>query len=163
VAALALVTVLTACGGGSSAPSGSTPASHESTTPAANATAPTDVAAATADVKTNWTTFFDYRTPRAKQISLLENGDQLGPAVRFAARLQHKQGLKQLVKVKSVAFTSATQANVQYALYNGTTVLLPAANGVAVDVDGTWKVSASTFCTLVSLGNGSKPVRSCPS
>jgi hypothetical protein len=162
IAVLALV----GCGGSSSpqASSSSPPVSTDTTTPpAATATAPADVAAATAAVKTDWTTFFLYKTPRATQISLLEHGDTLGPAVKFAARLQAKQHLKQVVKVTKVTFTSPTQASIIYALLNGTTTLLGAANGTAVLDGGTWKVSEATFCTLVTLGNGSKPVPSCPS
>jgi hypothetical protein len=129
--------------------------------PASSATTGTSTSPAAAEVKKNWTAFFFYKTPRAKQISLLENGDQLGPAIKFAARLQAKQSLEQNVKVKEVSFTSEEHATVQYALRNGTTELLPAAQGDAVLVDGTWKVSQATFCTLVELGNGSKPVPSC--
>ena len=33
--------------------------------------------------------------------------------------------------------------------------------GHAVLVDGTWKVSKTTFCTLVELGNNEKPVAGC--
>ena len=42
-----------------------------------------------------------------------------------------------------------------------TQVLLPAASGQAVLVDGTWRVSKSTFCTLVTLGNNNEPVEGC--
>jgi type II secretory pathway component HofQ len=154
---------LAGCGGSSSPNSPGTPtAATDTTPPAAAATAPADTTTATAEVKANWTKFFNYRTPRVQQLALLESGDQLGPAVKFAAKLQAKQSLKQNVKVAKVAFTTPTQASVSYALYNGTTALLNAASGVAVLVDGTWKVSETTFCTLVQLGNASKPVPSCP-
>jgi hypothetical protein len=160
-----VVPILLAAGCGGSDSDGepaSSATTGTSTSPAAAApTAPADEAAAAAEVKKNWTAFFFYKTPRAKQISLLENGDQLGPAIKFAARLQAKQSLEQNVKVKEVSFTSEEHATVQYALRNGTTELLPAAQGDAVLVDGTWKVSQATFCTLVELGNGSKPVPSC--
>ena len=168
---LALVPVLVAlaaaaCGGSSSPaanPGNATTTPPAATTPPpAAGTAPANPTAATAQVKKDWTTFFLYTTPRATQISLLENGAQLGPAVRFAANLQAKQHLKQVVKVAKVTFTSPTQASVIYALLNGTTPLLGAANGTAVLVNGTWKVSEATFCTLVQLGNGSKSVPSCP-
>jgi hypothetical protein len=164
--ALFSAVVVTACGGssGGTTPGASntpsTPAAS-STTPAPAETAPADAAGATTEIKTNWTKFFNYKTPRPQQIALLENGDQLGPAIAFAANLQKKQHLKELVKVHTVAFTSPTQANVGYALYNGTKVLLPTAGGVALLVNGKWKVSKATFCTLVTLGNGNKPVPSC--
>jgi hypothetical protein len=164
IVAVGLVTALAAgCGGSSSG--GTTPASNPSsagsTTPASTATAPADTTGATTEIKANWAKFFNYKTPRQQQIGLLEDGDQLGPAIRFAAKLQKKQHLKQGAKVTTVTFTSPTNANVGYKLLNGSTPLLNAASGVAILVDGTWKVSKLTFCTLVTLGNTGKPVPSC--
>lgn len=167
VAVLAALSLLLAagCGGGSSSGGGSTTttAGGETTTtlPTAEATAPADAAAAEAEVKTNWTTFFDYRTPLAKEYTLLQGGQALAPAVHKAQQEQKATQLKQLVKVKSVEFTSPTQATVHYSLYNGSKVLLQNSAGVAVLEDGTWKVSKITFCTLVELGNNGKPVQSC--
>ena len=48
-----------------------------------------------------------------------------------------------------MTFTSPTTAQVTYKLLNGNQVLLPAATGQAVLVNGTWMVSKVTFCTLV--------------
>jgi hypothetical protein len=165
IATLALA--LSGCGGSghSGSPANTSPSASGSATTSAGATAsaPADEAAATVEITTAWQKFFYYKTPRAQQIALLENGDKLGPAVKFAAQLQAQQGLKQVVKVSKVSFTTPTQAAVSYALLNGTLTLLPAASGNAVLVGTTWKVSEQTFCTLVILGNLSKPVPSCPS
>ena len=164
IAVLAALPVVFLAGcGGSSSGGGTTPttAGSQNSTPAADATAPADPAAAEAEVKQNWTTFFNYRTPLATEYTLLEGGQALAPAIRKAQQEKAQTHLKQLVKVKSVEFTSATQATVHYSLYNGTQVLLPDSTGSAVLDGGTWKVSKVTFCTLVQLGNGNKPVPSC--
>lgn len=163
IAALPVALVAAGCGGGSSG-GGTTPTttgSGASSTPAANATAPADVAAATAQVTQNWTTFFNYKTPLATEYTLLEGGQALAPAIHKAQQEQAQTHLKEAVKVKKVTFTSPTQATVLYSLLNGTKVLLADSSGTAVLQDGTWKVSKVTFCTLVQLGNGNKPVKSC--
>ena len=153
------VVFLAGCGGSSSGGGTTTPTTGS--TPTAEATAPADTAAATAEVKKNWTTFFDYRTPLATEYTLLQGGQAMAPAIRTAQKEQQKTHLKQVVKVQAVDFTSATQATVHYSLYNGKHVLLPNSTGVSVLDGGTWKVSKVTFCTLVQLGNGNKPVQSC--
>jgi hypothetical protein len=165
LAALPILLVAAGCGGSSSGGSGSTTptttGSAASSAPAAEATAPADVAAASAEVTKNWTTFFNYKTPLATEYTLLQGGQALAPAIHKAQQEQQQTHLKQAVKVKKVEFTSPTQATVLYSLLNGTTVLLANSSGVSVLEDGTWKVSKITFCTLVQLGNGNKPVPSC--
>jgi len=165
-AALVLVAVTAAaCGGGSSGggtttPS-SAPASGTSTTPAAAATAPADEAAARTEITTNWTTFFSSATPNSKAKTLLENGNNLGPALQKAQQEDKTSGGSRSAKVKKITFTSPTQANVAYDLHAAGQVLNAA--GVAVLQAGTWKVSIITFCTLVVLGNNEKPVKGCAS
>ena len=164
-AALVLVAVTAAaCGGGSSGggtPPSSAPPAQSSSTPAAEATAPADEAAAKAEITTTWETFFSSKTGTADAIALLENGDQLGPALKKAQQEDKATGGNRSAKVKKITFTSATNANVNYILHAGGTTLNSA--GVAVLQDGKWKVSQITFCTLVILGNNQKPVKSCPS
>jgi len=155
--ATAVVALLTgACGGSSS---GGTPSTGSSTTAAA--TAPADSTTATADIKKLWSTFFAASTPVAKGKALLEDGDQLGPALALAQQVRKSSSIDQRAKVKTVTFTSPTNADVSYVLYNGKTVLLPSAAGKAVYIDGQWKVSKDTFCALVSLGANGKAVPGC--
>jgi len=158
----ATIAGLTACGGGSTAK-----VSANSTTPPASptpsATAPADPAAAKAQIKANWEKFFAYRTKTAVAKSLLEDGSSMSGAIAFARLEQRQTHLKQAARVKLIVFTSATSANVTWALLNGTQVLLPSASGSAVYIDGTWKVSKQSFCTLVTLGANGKPVPGCPS
>lgn len=161
--ALVLAALAAACGGGSSGgnSAGNTPPPTTPGSPSATATAPADEAAAKAEIKANWTKFYAYKTKPAVAASLLEDGDQLGGALAFARQEQAQTHIKQNVQVKVITFTDATHANVTYALLNGNTPLLPQASGVAVYVDGTWKVSKTSFCTLVQLGANGKTVPGC--
>jgi len=157
------VALATACGGSSSggSPAASGSAQPTSVSPPAETSAPADPAAAIAEITKNWETFFNYKTPQAQLYPLLEGGQALAPAIKTAQKEQQQTHLKQLVKVKSVVFTSNMKATVNYSLSNGTHVLLPNSSGVAVYEDGTWKVSKITFCSLIQLGNNGKPVPSC--
>ncbi len=166
LAALALCSavLLSACGG-SSSPAASdvtnTPTAPAATSapPSAAATAPADVASATAEIKANWTKFFASSTSASVAKGLLEDGDALGPALAKAQQEDKQTGGQRAADVKKVEFTSPTQATVFYKLHAGGALL--DSSGVAVLVDGTWKVSKITFCTLVQLGNNNKPVASC--
>jgi len=158
-AGLLLIPLLAACGGSSSNSASTTPTT--SSTPAASGTAPADTTAATAEIKANWKTFFAYKTPRATAATLLEDGSTMTAALAKAVAEQATTHIKQGAEVTSVTFTSPTTAQVSYKLLNGNQVLLPAATGQAVLVDGTWRVSKATFCTLVTLGNNNQPVEGC--
>ena len=164
LATSAIITTLLAagCGGGDSdgTPDGE-PTGATSTTPAAVATGPADEAAAKAEITENWETFLKSGTPKATAVDLLENGDQLGAALKKAAQEDEATGGKRSATVKTIIFTSPTRANVTYELHAAGQVLNSA--GEAVLQDDVWKVSAATFCTLVVLGNGSRPVKGCPS
>jgi hypothetical protein len=161
--AVVVPTLLAAGCGGSSSGGGPTdqPSDSTSTTPASTATGPADETAAKAEITTNWETFLKSGTPKATAVDLLENGDQLGAALKKAAQEDEETGGKRSATVKTIVFTSPTRANVNYELHAAGQVLNSA--GEAVLQDGVWKVSAATFCTLVVLGNGSRPVKGCPS
>ena len=164
LSALALVAVTAAaCGGSSSGGSegSNTPATGTSSTPAAVATAPADEAAAKTEITTAWETFLSSKTSSADAVALLENGDQLGAALKKAHQEDKATGGKRSAKVKKITFTSPTNATVNYILHAAGQVLNSA--GTAVLQDGKWKVSEVTFCTLVVLGNNEKPVKGCPS
>jgi hypothetical protein len=157
-----LAALVTACSGGSTTPTANTNTPPSSTPPTTStATAPADEAAAKAEIKTNWTKFYAFKTKAAVAASLLEDGAQMGGGLAFARQEQAQTHIKQNVKVKVITFTDASHANVTYALLNGKTPLLPNASGVAVLVDGKWKVSKTSFCTLVLLGANGKAVPGC--
>jgi hypothetical protein len=147
---LAALVALAGCGASSS---GGTASPAPSTA--------TDHTQATADITTAWTTFFHTGTKPAAAEQLLQNGDQMGPAIKVAAQVQKQTKLKEDAKVTTVDFTSPTTATVTYDLLSHGSTLLPGATGQAVLQDGQWKVSQSTFCTLVALGAGGKKIPGC--
>jgi hypothetical protein len=163
LATLAIVPTLfvAGCGGGDSDGTEPTTTDTATTTPAAVATGPADEAAAEAEITENWETFLRSGTPKAAAVGLLENGDQLGAALKKAAQEDEETGGERSATVKTIIFTSPTRANVTYELHAAGQILNSA--GEAVLQDGVWKVSEATFCTLVVLGNGSRPVKGCPS
>ena len=159
--AVGLAVALAACGGSSGGTADTTPSSGTSSTPGSTATGPADEAAAKAEITDTWTTFFHTGTARSTAVDLLEDGDELGKALDLAEREDRRSHLDRRVEVRLISFLTATTANVTYTLFNKTNELLPNASGQAVLVDGHWKVSKTTFCTLVMLGNGQKPVAGC--
>jgi hypothetical protein len=161
-AAVLAVPVIASCSSGSStSASVETSTTPTASSPAAAVTAPADTVTATAQIKANWHTFFAYTTPRATAAGLLQDGDQMGAALAAAIKEQQQTHIKQGANVTGVNFTSPTTAQVTYQLLNGKAVLLPGATGQAVLVDGTWRVTKQTFCTLVQLGNNNQPVAGC--
>jgi hypothetical protein len=89
---------------------------------------------------------------------LLEDGPQYEQAleVRAADPLQAQAS----AHVTHVELVDATTAHVVYDVHIGDTVALPGAEGNAVLQDGVWKVSADSFCSLISLG-ASGPIPGC--
>jgi hypothetical protein len=155
-----LAALAAACGGGSTEPTAAENSAPPGTTaPSAHANAPDDPTAAKAEISKTWVTFFSSATPSAKAAALLEDGDSLGPALQKAKQEDKATGGHRSAKVTKITFTSADDANVNYILHAGGTTLNSA--GVAVLQDGQWKVSKTTFCTLVELGNNERPVKSC--
>lgn len=146
-AGLALVTTATLAGCSSSSSGGSP--SGPSSSPPALANSAAGKAAATAQIKANYHTFFDTSTPRTTSVGLLENGSQLTAAIKLAAHVAKVEKTHESAVVTKVTFTDPTHANVTYNLL-GTP--LRGSTGKAVLVDGTWKVAQTTFCTLADLG-----------
>jgi hypothetical protein len=168
MAAVGLATVVlmatAACGGGSSKPSSSattappatsSPTTSTTSTPSpTSASGPADPAAATAQIKQNWQTFFDPKTTLANKAKYLQNGAALAALLQgFAA--DPRVGQVAAV-VSDVAFTSPTEATVTYSLSLQGTVVEPNATGKAVLQDGTWKVADTTLCGLVALSGNTK-------
>lgn len=152
--ALAGLLAVAGCASGSSG-GASTPPTH----PASNAAA--DQTKAIADITTAWTTFFHSGTKPSVAKQLLQNGSNLGKAIKVASQVQQKSKLKEDAKVSKVVFSSPAAATVTYSLLSHGSTLLPDATGQAVLENGQWKVSQSTFCTLVALGAGNEKVPGC--
>ena len=169
--AAGLLVVTAACGGSSKPASPTTtttpPATTSPTTPAtppttatpsptatAGGSAPADPAAATAQIKQNWETFFDPKTSVTDKEKYLQNGSALAPLLQgFAADPRVGQVS---ATVTNVTFTSPTEATVTYSLSLQGTVVEQNATGKAVLENGTWKVSDATLCGLVALTGNTK-------
>lgn len=156
------IALIAGCGGssGGNNTADKTTPSPSTTTASAPANAPADPAAAKQQITTNWQKFFAPDTPEATAASLLQNADKLQQALAIAAKAK-TGGTKTSANVKSVTFTSPTEATVTYDLLVNGTVALAGSTGKAVLVDGTWKVSQTTFCTLTALAASGKPVPGC--
>ncbi|MGH9075051.1 MAG: hypothetical protein ACRDZQ_13185 [Acidimicrobiales bacterium] len=104
-------------------------------------------AQAKAAVTKTWTTFFDAATPESKQVALLQDGSKYKPLITKVRKLLPAGTTADVKAVK----VNGTHATVSYALSTNGSALLPSATGQAVDVNGRWLVSSTTFCSLVSL------------
>ena len=126
----------------SSAPSSSAPAS------------PVSASGAAATIKTNWEAFFNPKTPVAKRVSLLQDGQTFATVIRAQAG----SGLASSAsaKVTKVTVVSPSQAKVTYAILVGGQPVLSGRTGVAVKQAGTWKVGVASFCGLLTVENNGK-------
>jgi hypothetical protein len=140
-----------ACGssGGTPSSSNTSASSAPATTPSATGTSAATGGSASSAIAANWTAFFNFKTPTAKRIALLENGSQFSSIIKGQAG----QGLASTAnaKVLSVTNVTASQATVKYNILLGTTPALTNQTGTAVYQDGTWKVGDGSFCGLLRL------------
>ncbi|MFD5837044.1 hypothetical protein ACFWHV_26330 [Streptomyces collinus] len=157
---LALAPALAACSDDSGGGSESTPPTPTAErTTSAPASAPADRAAAEAEIKQNWQTFFDPKTSTEEKQAVLENGDRMGPVLQ--AFSGDERGGQVQAQVTKIEFTSATGANVTYTLTLKGATVLPDASGSAVEQNGTWKLSAKTLCALVQMSGNASPIPGC--
>lgn len=159
----ALGTSVAACGSSGSS-SSSTPSPSASSTSASSSASPSAAASggnAVAQITANWTAFFDPKTPLAKRISILQNGQVFSAAIQGSSRFPGASTAS--AKVTKVTVTSPTQAKVTYSILLAGTPVLPNQSGVAVLEGGTWKVGDASFCALLTLENSGKPMAVCKS
>src|SRR3984885_666063 len=137
--------------GASSSPS-SAPSSSAST-PATSAS-PVSSSGATAAITADWEAFFSPKTPVAKRVSLLQDGQTFASVIRSQAG----SGLASsaTAKVTKVTVVSPSQAKVTYNILLGGQPALSNQSGVAVKQAGTWKVGVASFCGLLTVENGGK-------
>jgi hypothetical protein len=110
-------------------------------------------------VKKDWTEFFAGSTPPSTRVKLLQNGPQFAAVLRQQSGSSFTKDIS--VTVHKVQVTSSTSATVHYDLFLNGEDVLPGQLGDAVKQSGTWKVSASSFCSLLSLE--SVHATACPS
>jgi hypothetical protein len=163
----AVCTSVAACGGsGSTSSSNSAPSPSAGSSPASSAASPSASATggnAVAEITANWIAFFNPKTPMAKRVSLIQNGQAFASAIQSSAAFPGASTAS--ATVSKVTVTSATQATVIYSiLLLGTPVPgLTNTKGVAVLEGGTWKVGDASFCVLLTLENGNQPPAVCKS
>ncbi|MBM7459426.1 hypothetical protein ACIBED_13775 [Rhodococcus coprophilus] len=130
------------------------------TTKADTTTTETIAEAAAADTATteavtaSYVTFFDGTTPAATRATVVENGDAFLPALEGMAA--DPQASATTATVEGVTVADDGTATVSWTLLMNGAPVLPDQSGEAVEQDGTWKVSAATFCALLAIqGDGS--------
>ena len=160
-------TVLSACSSststkgsaGSSSASSSGSSSAPATTSSSESGTKAD-AVVFAAVKHAYETFFNYHTSLAVATTLIQHSTALRTLLQaqsVAARTQ-----KPTAVVSAVTVLSSTVAKVVWTLSVGGSPTLPNTSGFAVKEGGKWKVSAQTFCALVSLAGTPPAVCSDP-
>jgi hypothetical protein len=109
---------------------------------------------AQAQIKANWIAFFDPKTPVAKRVMLLQDGQQFASII--SAQASSSLASQVSATVTKVTLVSPTRAKVTYTLLEGGKPVLSNQTGVAVLQNGIWKVGIASFCSLLSLENGGK-------
>src|SRR5262245_5541528 len=126
-----------------------------SNAPATGTTTPTPTPTdPVAQITANWEAFFNPKTPNDQRVKLIQDGDAFAATIQ--AQASNPLAASAAVKVDKVTLTSSTQAVVAYSILVGGQPALPNQNGLAVLDNGTWKVSAASFCNLLLLENGGK-------
>jgi hypothetical protein len=161
------VMAVAACSSGSSKPSASASSSAAAPTSAAPATsaAPSSPSggssAAVNEIKANWEAFFNPKTPVAKRVSLLQNGQTFEAIIK--AQAGSPLASSATSSVSSVIIESPAQAKVVYSILVGGSPALKNQPGVAVFQGGAWKVGDQSFCALLTLENNGKAPSACAS
>jgi hypothetical protein len=137
--------ILAACGGGSHSPSQKAPAATATAEPSAGS-------AAVAVITANWKTVFNGKAPIARRLALVQDGPQVAAFVAAQANTSFgTAAVGSTATVSSVTITSPGQATVHYEVLLLGTPLLKNQAGVAVYVNGIWKVGIASFCGLTYL------------
>ena len=166
--ALAMTVVACSSSGSSTSASTSSSSSTAASSPAAtgSSAAPSSSSAAggsgaKAQITANWEAFFDGKTPAAKKISLLQNGQTFASVINAQAG----SGLASTAgaKVTAVVVNSATSATVSYDITLSGATALANQTGTAVYQGGIWKVGDVSFCQLLKLENGGTAPSVCSS
>jgi hypothetical protein len=136
--------------------SSSPPASSPSATPSATSTS-SAASGGSADkqaITTNWTAFFNPKTPVAQRVGLLQNGSAFASVIRAQAGSPLAGSAS--AQVTKVTVISTSEAAVTYNILVAGTPALKNQAGTAVYQDGKWKVGDASFCGLLTLENSGK-------
>jgi hypothetical protein len=158
---------LAACSGGTSSPPAAPAPTKIAPTPAPTVGSPAPIGSqpssgpdAVASVKTDWTAFFNPTTPIAQRISLLQDGAKF----KRYLEVQAQPGVAHLTTEQVTAVNLiGTQATVTYNILVGgaTSGALTNQSGQASFSSGTWQVSDTDFCALLTLENKGKTLPGC--
>ena len=139
----------------SSPPASTPPTSQPATSPASSSSAePTTGSGAVSAIEANWATFFNAKTPLARRIALLQNGQVFASVIK--TQLGGSFASLATSKVTHVSLTGTTQAGVTYTILVGGKPALSNQSGTSIYQDGVWKVGDSSLCALLKLENGGK-------
>jgi len=122
-------------------------------------------ASAKQEITTTWVAFFGGKG----SIDQLQDGSTLQQA--YQANLNSPLAKSTTAKVNAVSVLAANAcgtngvpspcAEVTYDLQAGGQTVLPGAKGYATKQNGKWKVSKTTFCSLLQLAGGSQAPPGC--
>ncbi|WP_067667643.1 hypothetical protein [Nocardia miyunensis] len=139
----ALLTTTTAACGGADNKSGGTPSTSRQPT-------------VTQAVTTTYQRFFDGSTSADEKIALLENGEAFAATIK--AQAGSSMAKSTTATVSNVASSGTDRADVTFTiLFNGKPALA-GQSGTAIRTGGAWKVTAATFCALLTLEGNPPPV-----
>jgi hypothetical protein len=149
--------LLTSCSssGGGGTPGTSPNSGTSSSGPSPVATVATAAAGTPADAATKaavinaFKAFFDYQSTLAQSQGALQQGSLFTAALNEQGAQSYAQ--KSAATVSSVKLISPNTAKVIFSVLVSGQPLLPDAPGFAVRENGTWKVAATTFCSLLTL------------
>ncbi len=110
--------------------------------------------AATQTALANFNKFFNLSTSMTERQALLQNGSQFAQAMNSEFSQLSNESLS--VVVNSSSLTNASTLNLNYTIELNGQPVLKDQSGEMLKINGTWVVSDSTLCTLLSLG-GSAP------
>ncbi|GAB0105021.1 hypothetical protein JMUB6875_39990 [Nocardia sp. JMUB6875] len=134
VACAAPVLLTAGCGNGETTSDGKTP--------------DTEVKAVTSTFER----FFDSSLPVDQKMALLENGQAFTETLEHQAHSAIAGGAS--ANVSSVTGDGPGRAAVTFTIKKHGIPLLPNRHGIALEIDGTWKVAAATFCDLLRIEGG---------
>ncbi|TSD47510.1 hypothetical protein FFI94_016090 [Rhodococcus sp. KBS0724] len=161
VGAFIITTFATGCSSSDDS-SSETTSSAKATSTSASAAATTSAAASAAETQAitdAYITFFNGTTAPATRAALLENGEVFLPTLEAMAA--DPQSMATTATVEGVTAAGADNASVKWTLVMGGTPVLPDQSGEAVQEAGTWKVSATTYCTLMAIQGSGATVPGC--
>ncbi len=103
---------------------------------------------------TNFNKFFSLSTPMTERQALLQNGSQFAQIMN--SEFSQLSSESPSVVVNSSSLTDASTLKVDYTVNLNGQPVLQNQSGEMLKLNGTWQVSDSTLCALLSLG-GSVP------